>query len=280
MNPIDLEIYWNRLIAITDEAGATLKRTSFSTVVRESNDFACVLLDTEARLVAQSTLSIPGFIGTAPLSLQGMLKVFPAEQLQPGDILFTNDPWIGTGHLPDATMAAPIFMPAQAGAAPRLVAFAIAVAHLSDIGGRQWSADANEMFEEGIRFPVIKLAEQGRINPWVMQMLEANVRLPQQVRGDIEAQMGALRVAERRLIDLLQEYRLPDIREIAEAIFKASQEAALRELRQIPPGVYVGSVESDGWDERVRIQATLTVTADGVTIDYSGSTAQIGRAHV
>ncbi len=279
MNPIDLEIYWNRLIAITDEAGATLKRTSFSTVVRESNDFACVLLDTEARLVAQSTLSIPGFIGTAPLSLQGMLKVFPAEQLQPGDILFTNDPWIGTGHLPDATMAAPIFMPpeadAGAGAAPRLVAFAIAVAHLSDIGGRQWSADANEMFEEGIRFPVIKLAEQGRINPWVMQMLEANVRLPQQVRGDIEAQMGALRVAERRLIDLLQEYRLPDIREIAEAIFKASQEAALRELRQIPPGVYVGSVESDGWDERVRIQATLTVTADGVTIDYSGSTAQV-----
>ena len=152
---------------------------------------------------------------------------------------------------------------------------AIAVAHLSDIGGRQWAADAGEMYEEGIRFPVIKLAEEGRMNPWVMQMLEANVRLPQQVRGDIEAQMGALRVAERRLIDLLQEYRLPDIREIAEAIFKASQEAALRELRQIPPGVYVGSVESDGWDERVRIQATLTVTADGVTIDYSGSTAQV-----
>ena len=86
MNPIDLEIYWNRLIAIADEAGATLKRTSFSTVVRESNDFACVLLDTEARLVAQSTLSIPGFIGTAPLTLQGMLRVFPRETLKPGDI--------------------------------------------------------------------------------------------------------------------------------------------------------------------------------------------------
>ena len=94
MSPIDLEIYWNRLIAITDEAGATLKRTSFSTVVRESNDFACVLLDPEARLVAQSALSIPGFIGTAPLSLKGILKVFPQETLKPGDILFTNDPWI------------------------------------------------------------------------------------------------------------------------------------------------------------------------------------------
>lgn len=269
MSPIDLEIYWNRLIAIADEAGAVLKRTSFSTVVRESNDFACVLLDTEARLVAQSSLSIPGFIGTAPLSLKGMLKVFPKASLQPGDILFTNDPWVGTGHLPDATMAAPIF------AHGRLVAFAIAVAHLSDIGGRQWSADASEMFEEGIRFPVIKLAEAGRFNPLVMQMLEANVRLPQQVRGDIEAQVGALRVAERRLVDLLDEYGLEGIDEIAAGIFRASEEAALRELRLIPPGVYHGSVESDGWDERVRIQATVTVAHDGVTIDYAGSTPQV-----
>ena len=88
MSPIDLEIYWNRLIAITDEAGATLKRTSFSTVVRESNDFACVLLDTEARLVAQSSLSIPGFIGTAPLSLKGILKAIPQEQLKSGDSFY------------------------------------------------------------------------------------------------------------------------------------------------------------------------------------------------
>ncbi len=275
MNPIDLEIYWNRLIAIADEAGATLKRTSFSTVVRESNDFACVLLDTEARLVAQSTLSIPGFIGTAPLSLRGMLKVFPLETLRSGDILFTNDPWVGTGHLPDATMAAPIFTVGKNGAPGKLIAFSIAVAHLSDIGGRQWSADAGEMYEEGIRFPVIKLADEGRINPWVMQMLEANVRLPQQVRGDIEAQMGALRVAERRLVEMLEEYGLTDIRDIAEAIFKASEEAALRELRLIPPGTYHGSVESDGWDEKVRIQAAVIVTNDGVTVDYSGSTAQV-----
>lgn len=269
MNPIDLEIYWNRLIAITDEAGAALKRTSFSTVVRESNDFACVLLDTEARLVAQSSLSIPGFIGTAPLTLAGMLKVFPKETLKPGDILFTNDPWIGTGHLPDASMAAPIF------AHGKLVAFALAVAHLSDIGGRQWSADANEMFEEGIRFPVIKLAEAGCFNPLVMQMLDANVRLPQQVRGDIEAQVGALGVAERRLVEMLDEYGLADICDIAAAIFTASEEAALRELRLIPPGVYTGSVDSDGFDEPVSIQAKVTVTHDGVTVDYTGSTAQV-----
>ena len=269
MSPIDLEIYWNRLIAIADEAGATLKRTSFSTVVRESNDFACVLLDTEARLVAQSSLSIPGFIGTAPLSLKAMLKVFPKETLQQGDILFTNDPWIGTGHLPDATMAAPIFVN------NKLVAFAIAVAHLSDIGGRQWSADAGEVYEEGIRFPVVKLAEKGVFNPWVMQMLEANVRQPQQVRGDIEAQVGALRVADRRLVEMLAEYNLQNMDEIASEIFRASEDAARRELKNIPPGVYHGAVESDGWDEKIRVQAKITVTPDGVTVDYSGSSPQV-----
>src|SRR5205807_8292909 len=98
MNPIDLEIYWNRLISIVDEAGAALKRTSFSTVVRESNDFACVLLDGDAQLIAQSSLSVAGFVGTAPLSLRRMLACIPAESLKSGDILFTNDPWIGTGH--------------------------------------------------------------------------------------------------------------------------------------------------------------------------------------
>ncbi|MEO6566627.1 MAG: hydantoinase B/oxoprolinase family protein, partial [Casimicrobiaceae bacterium] len=269
MNPIDLEIYWNRLIAITDEAGAALKRTSFSTVVRESNDFACVLLDTEARLVAQSTLSIPGFIGTAPLSLTEMLKVFPKATLGPGDILFTNDPWVGTGHLPDATMAAPIF------ANGKLVAFAIAVAHLSDVGGRQWSADASELYEEGIRFPVIKVAEGGRLNPLVMHILQTNARLPQQVKGDIEAQVSALSVTERRLVEMLAEYGLSGIDDIAAAIFKASEDAALRELRRIPPGIYTGSVDSDGFDERVSIKAAITVTHEGVSIDYAGSTPQV-----
>lgn len=269
ISPIDLEIYWNRLISIADEAGAVLKRTSFSTVVRESNDFACVLLDTEARLVAQSSLSIPGFIGTAPLSLKAMLQVFPKEDLQPGDILFTNDPWIGTGHLPDATMVAPIFHE------KKLVAFSMAVAHLSDIGGRQWSADANEVYEEGIRFPVIKICHAGRINDLFFQLLEANVRLPEQVRGDIEAQIGALKVAERRLIEMLLEYGLTDIDEMAYLIFKASTDAALRELKLIPPGVYKGSVESDGFDEKIIIHATLTVAVDGITVDYTGSSPQV-----
>ena len=105
-DPVTLAVHWSRLIAIVDEAAAALVRTSFSTVVRECNDFACVLLDENAYAVAQSSMSVPGFLGTAPLSLRAMLKAQPKETLEPGDVLFTNDPWVGTRHLPDSTIAA------------------------------------------------------------------------------------------------------------------------------------------------------------------------------
>ncbi|NBS21654.1 MAG: hypothetical protein EBS75_08375 [Betaproteobacteria bacterium] len=212
VNPIDLEILWNRLISIADEAGAVLKRTSFSTVV---------------------------------------------NQLKPGDVLFTNDPWIGTGHLPDATMARPIFY------RERLIGFAMAVAHLSDIGGRQWSADASELFEEGIRFPVLKLVEAGIPNELVMRLLLENVRLPQQVQGDMLAQLAALSVSEQRVLECLQEHNFESLDRIADAIFDASSRAALAELATLKHGVYVGEVDSDGFDESIHIQARVEVSDRG-----------------
>jgi N-methylhydantoinase B len=238
-------------------------------VVRESNDFACVLLDSKARLIAQSSLSIPGFIGTAPLSLRAMLKTIPVEALKPGDVLFTNDPWIGTGHLPDATMARPIFHN------HRIIAFAMSVAHLSDIGGRQWSADANELFEEGIRFPVLKLVEAGKLNDFVVNLLMGNVRLPQQVKGDLFAQLAALSVSEQRVLELVDEYKLDSLDGVAEAIFMASERAALVELASVKPGIYKGYVDSDGFDEPIHIQASVEVSPQGIYVDYSGSSAQI-----
>lgn len=269
INPIDLEIYWSRLIAIVDEAGAALKRTSFSTVVRESNDFAVVLLDPDGHLVAQSSWSVPGFIGTAPLSLRKMLQKYPKSTLNPGDILFTNDPWIGTGHLPDATMAAPVYVDGK------IVSFIVTVAHLSDIGGRQWSADANEVFEEGIRFPVIKMVEAGKLNSLAMTLLETNVRLPLQVRGDIDAQIVAINVAQKRVVEMLAEYDLSSLQEIADAIYQASETAALREIRQIPAGTYKGSVECDGWNETIKVVAAVTVSETGIKVDYTGSSPQV-----
>src|SRR5688572_28200339 len=134
-NAVTLEMLWTRLISITDEAAAALVRTSFSTIVRESNDFACVLTDARGQSIAQATDSIPSFIGTVPRTIRHFLAEFPPETLEPGDILITNDIWQGTGHLPDITVAKPIFL------GGRIVAFAGSVAHSPDIGGRMRSAE-------------------------------------------------------------------------------------------------------------------------------------------
>jgi N-methylhydantoinase B len=265
---IDLEVYWSRLINIVDEAGAALQRTSFSPIVRESNDFACVLLDDRGRLLAQSTLSVPGFLGTAALSLQHMLGAYPLDTLSAGDVLFTNDPWIGTGHLPDSTLAAPIFN------GGRIVAFAVVIAHLSDVGGRQWSADSTEVFEEGIRFPVLKLVEKGMKNRLVFDMLAANVRIPVQVLGDLRAQLSALHVAEERLRQFLSQYQLTDLQEVSSEIFAVTERMTVESIRGIPPGVYTGQVAADGWEHEIRIRAAVTVSGDRISIDYAGSSQQ------
>ena len=268
MDPVSLEICWSRLIAIVDEAAAALVRTSFSTVVRECNDFAVVLLDENGYAVAQSSMSVPGFLGTAPLSLREMLKIVPRETLEPSDVLFTNDPWVGTGHLPDSTLAAPIF------SGKRLVGFVVTVAHLSDVGGRQWSADANEMFEEGIRIPVLKFRRRGKVDATVLKILEANVRVPDQVFGDINAQMVAIDLVSVRLLELLAEYRLPDLCRLRDSIFHVSEQALRKEIRKLPPGTYTAETEADGWDTPVRIRVAITIGRDRIRIDYAGSSPQ------
>ncbi|MBH64315.1 MAG: hypothetical protein CL569_18090 [Alphaproteobacteria bacterium] len=269
ISPIDLEIYWNRLISVVDEAGAAMKRTSFSTVVRESNDYTCVMLDADGALLAQSSWSVPGFIGTTPHSLAHFLDVYPKDTLSDGDIILSNNPWIGSGHLNDLTMAAPIFHE------DRLVAFVVTVAHLSDIGGRQWSASSTELFEEGLHIPVLKLYEAGVRNDVIIKIFEANVRLPGQVVGDIEAQVVAINVVKRRLLEFMTEYGLGEIGSIANAIYNVTEDAVLKQLRAIPEGTYSAEVEGDGWEESIHIRATITVKDGRIRVDYSGSSPQV-----
>ena len=184
-DPVSIEVMWTRLISAIDEAALTLHRTSFSTVVRESFDYSCMVLGPDGKSVAQATRSIPSFIGTLPMSVRAFLEVFPAETLKPGDVIISNDPWIGTGHLPDMTVAAPIF---HDGA---LIGFAGAIAHMADIGGRRRAPDAREVYEEGLQIPILKLYDGGRLNETLMAIIRQNVRAPDEVAGDIHAMVGA-----------------------------------------------------------------------------------------
>ena len=269
-DPIALEILWNRLIAIVDEASAALVRTSFSTIVRESNDFACVLLDAEGRSLAQSSLSIPSFIGTLPVTVRHFLRVFPAASLRPGDVLVTNDPWIGTGHLNDINVAVPVFYHG------RLVAIAASTAHAPDIGGRIRSPDNRDVFEEGLRIPPVKLYEAGRVNALVMEFIRHNVRVPDQVAGDLAAQVAADEGAGRRLLELLEEYRIDDLRPLARAIQERSEHATRSAIRELAPGVYPCVLRVDGLGEDLRVSLALTVqhSPERILCDYAGTSSQ------
>ena len=174
-DPVLLKMMWDRLIAVVDEADTALGRTAFSTVVREAHDYVTVLLDAEGRSIAQCTYSIPSFIGTLPITARHIMERIPPSSLQPNDVVITNDPWLGTGHLPDITMLTPIFY------GGRLIAFAGNVAHMPDIGGRAFSADAREVFEEGLRLPPMFLYRAGRPSEDLMALIRHNVRVPEQV---------------------------------------------------------------------------------------------------
>ena len=270
-DPITLRILWNRLIAIVDEAAATLRRTSFSTLVRESNDFACVLLDREGRSLVQNSAAIPSFIGTLPITVRHFLERFPADTLEPGDILTTNDPWLATGHLPDLTLAMPIFRDGE------IVAIAASVAHLPDIGGRIRSADARTIFEEGLQVPPVKLFRAGEPDRLLFDLFRQNTRVPDQVVGDIMAQVAANERTARKLLLLMDELD-DDLEDLAATIHRQSEAVMRQRIAALPDGEYLGEVHPDGFEQPLRIKLAIRIDGDGISCDYSGTSEQVDIA--
>ena len=273
--PLDaasLEVLWTRLVSITDEAAAALVRTSFSTVVRESHDFSCVLTDAAGRSIAQATDSIPSFISTLPRTVRHFLREFPPESLAPGDVLITNDPWMGTGHLPDLCVAKPVFLDGG------ILGFAASTAHAPDIGGRIRSPEAREIFEEGLQIPIMKLVSAGEPDRTLLRLLARNVRTPELTGGDLWAQATALGLMEARLVGLAREYGLASLDTLSNEI-RGRTEAAMRgAIRTIPDGRYPAALETDGFEEPLRIELALTIADDRAEFDFSGTSPQVERA--
>jgi len=270
---VTLELIWRRLISSVDEAAAAMVRTSFSTLVRESYDFSCIITDDRGESLVQATESIPSFIGTLPATVKHFLAAFPADRLAPGDVLVTNDIWLGTGHLPDITVAKPIFRDG------RLVAFSASTAHAPDIGGKIRSPEPREVFEEGFQIPPMKLMHGGAADETLITLLRKNVRTPDQTVGDLWAQVVALDTMERRLDALMDAYRLDDLRALAGEIHGRCERAMRQAIAALPDGVYTSELQTDGVaDKPIRIAMTLTVDGDTIDIDYAGSDGQVDRA--
>ena len=270
---VTLEILWRRLISAVDEAAAALVRTSFSTLVRESYDFSCIITDEKGQSLVQATESIPSFIGTLPATVKHFLAAYPAETLSPGDILITNDIYLGTGHLPDISLAKPLFFK------DRLVGFAASTAHAPDIGGKIRSPEPREVFEEGFQIPIMKFLIEGEIDPTLEKLLRYNVRTPDQTMGDLWAQVVALDTMEDRLVNLMMQYGLDELGPLAAEMQGRCERAMRAAISELPDGVYRSELQTDGVAENpITIKMTLTVDGDSIDIDYAGTDPQVDRA--
>lgn len=271
-DPIALGIHWDRLISIADEIINTLVRTSFSTNVRESYDLSCVVFDAHGRSIAQGSYSVPSFTGTAPATLAAMLARFPPETLRAGDVVVTNDPWIGTGHLFDINVMQPVF---RAGV---LVGYTMSITHLPDIGGSGFSATAREVFEEGLRIPIAKLAHAGKLDEALLDLVRTNVRVPEQTVGDLLANVACTSVGTRMLCEFMDEYRLESLEPLADAILDQSEQAMRDELRRLPQGRYRGHIDLEGADEPLRLACSIEIADGSARADFSGSSASVRSA--
>jgi N-methylhydantoinase B len=271
IDPITLEIWWSRLVAIADEAATALLRTAFSTIVRESNDFATVLMNRHGQSIAESTGGIPAFAGIVPRTTRAMLETYPASGWREGDCLITNNPWLATGHLPDIAIVTPIFF------AGELAGFAGSVAHSPDIGGNP-GAGAQELYEEGVCIPPMHLYRGGRRNDDMLKLFLNNVRLPEQVLGDIEAQVTANEVCRRRTVDFMTDAGLRSLDALSEAVHERSEMAVRKAIAAIPDGRYESAIDADGFAHRpTHIRCAITISGDSMTVDYEGSSPQVDR---
>ena len=269
---VTLEIFWRRTISAVDEAAKALRRASFSTLVNESNDFACVLTDAAGQSLAQNTESIPSFIGTLPVTVKLFIKQIGLANMAPGDVLVTNNPWIATGHLNDITVAKPIFRNG------RVVAFAASTAHAPDIGGKVRSVEPREVFEEGFHIPVMKFLNEGKPDGTLLKLLRAAVRTPDQTEGDLWAQVTGLDLLERRLGELMTEYGLDDLEAFAGEILGRCERAMRAAIRALPDGTYGHEFQTDGLEEPFTYKTAVKVEGERILVDYAGTSPQVDRA--
>ncbi len=268
---IHTQILWDRLLAVVEEQAQTLVRTAFSTTVREAGDLSAGVFDTQGRMLTQAVTGTPGHVNAMAASVGFFLQRFPLESLQPGDVLLTNDPWFGTGHLNDFTVVTPVFL----GDSP--VALFAATSHVADVGGLGFGPDARQVFEEGLNIPMGYLFRAGEANQVLLEIIRANVRDPKAAEGDLYSLAACNQAGADSLLATLQEFRLDSLDGAGDVIIRNSRDAMLEEIRKLPFGTWRNEMRIDGYDEPVDLVCTLSIGADGIDVDFSGTSPLCGH---
>jgi N-methylhydantoinase B len=262
---INEQIMWSRLIAVVEQQAQTMLRTAFSTPVREAGDLSAGVFDRQGRMLAQAVTGTPGHVNSMANAVRHFLDVHPLAGMKPGDHFISNDPWLTSGHLHDITVVTPSF---YRGEAVGLFANTI---HVVDIGGLGMGPDGRQVFEEGLAIPIMSLAREGRMNEDLLDLVRANVREPLQVVGDIYACAACNDEGSRRLIEMMDEFEIANLDRLGETIVDASREATLARVRALPHGTYRNSVTMDGYDKPLVLNAALTISEEGIHVDFDGT---------
>jgi N-methylhydantoinase B len=271
LDPLTLEVFWSRLIAIVNEQAAALVRTSFSPPVAEAGDLSACVFDARGFLLAQAVTGTPGHINSMANCIQHFLAEFPPEAIRPGDVWITNDPWKTSGHLLDVTIVTPVFHRGN------LVAFFGNICHVADIGGRVFSADARSLYEEGLFIPLSRLFVEGRPNDELLRIIQHNNRAPREVTSELYSMAAANDVGAARLSEFMEENALESIEPLADEIIARSDRAMRQAIAALPDGSYANSALTDGYDEPIQLAVRIDVLGESVHLDFAGTSPESAR---
>ena len=259
------QVMWNRLISVVEEQAQALVRTAFSTSVREAGDLSAGVYDVAGQMLAQAVTGTPGHVNAMADAVAHFIRRIGPANIFEGDVYITNDPWEGTGHLHDITMVSPSFHQGE------LVGYFACTAHIVDIGGRGFGADAASIYEEGLYLPIMKFAERGVVDETLVRIVRGNVREPDQLVGDMYALATCNEIGHRRLIEMMEEFDLADITGIATFILENSRRATLERIEALPRAEAKGEMTVDGFAAPITLKVKLTIHEDRIVSDFEGT---------
>lgn len=260
-----LQVLWNRLLAVVEEQGQALIRAAFSPIVRECGDISAGVFDRHGRMLAQAVTGTPGHINTMAEAVLTLRELVQPQNMKPGNIYVTNDPWIASGHLNDFLLLMPVFYQNT------LIGFTACTSHLVDLGGLGMGPEGGDIFDEGLLIPPCALVEEGELNELLMNIIRANSREPIANEGDIYALMACCERGATRLVEMMQEFKLDELDTLANYIVETSRRGCEKAIAEVPNGIYQSSLMVEGYEADVQLEATLTISDHSMLLDFNGT---------
>ncbi|MEM7058234.1 MAG: hydantoinase B/oxoprolinase family protein [Pseudomonadota bacterium] len=260
-----LQVLWNRLLAVVEEQAQALIRAAFSPIVRECGDISAGIFDQQGRMLAQAVTGTPGHINTMAGAVKILRSRFNLQEMKPGDIYLTNDPWIASGHLNDFLLLMPVFFKGQ------IVGFTACTSHLVDLGGLGMGPEGSDVYDEGLLIPPCKLMDAGDVNALLMEIVKANSREPIANEGDIYALIACCESGAQRLTEMMEEFSIEHLQDLAEYIIDTSYRGTVEAIAELPSGTWKNVLTVDGYEQQIDLHATVTIAQEKVLLDFEGT---------